>query len=1241
MRVVDKFTLLLVLPFLAAVLSGIAGIVGLQNAKARINTVYADRTVTSGLLAEMLDGVESVASAMREATGAHPDDNRPSLRADNAVRRMPGIWTSYLQTYLTSEEARLAERAGIEVKALLDGRQANEGVVPSAARREQLLASADRARILLLSLIELQSRVASEENEKAQQEYAWIVAIIAGSMIVCLITGVALSWLLFRAMRQERRSRRLIQGVIDEYPAIVFVKDLQGRLVLTNRAYDEFFRLPPGAAVGRTDFEIIPREAALRVREADSQVLASGQAMEVEEHVPGAEGSRVFMSTKFPLTDDAGKPYSLCGIAVDITRRHEAEQQASAALEQIRMLWERSPDCYLFVTEDGIVDANDAAVRLYGVGSKADLIGRRLSDPGLTPPIQPSGQSSAALGERLRDYLLGHFLEGTGAPLPADLPAQVVDDAVKVEWLHLRGGTMPFFAEQVVKPIRLQSRDGVLVIVRDVTKRKLAEDMLKESEAFNRLLFQGSRLAMAVYDPLQDRFIDCNDAAVRLHGLGARDELLEVGPLELSAEHQYEGVGSRVALARHVSSALADGADLFEWRNERPSGEIWDASVHLMSFNYRGRQLLQFAIEDITRRRRAEQRILFNRKVVETAGPVLWIDPQDRRIVYANPAALEHLGRKSEEVVGADILSLDPEFSPERMEPMLEILRGSNHPQMFESRHLRGDGSLRDVEIVATLAEDDERTLIVAWIRDITERKRAEAAQRESEMRLSLAIEGGDLGTWQYVVATDELTWSERTLEMFGVSAERQWTRRELFRRVHPDDREAGERALEASLRGEPYALDYRVIWDDGSVHSLSARGRTYYDEKGKPVHVSGTTQDVTGLVRVQEELMAAKFAADAASAAKSRFLANMSHEIRTPMNAILGMSHLALKGRADDVTREYLEKIHIAGQHLLGVINDILDISRIEAGKLTVERSRFRMKELLDNIANVVADKAIAKGLPISFDIAPDVPEDLVGDQLRLGQVLINYVDNAIKFTEQGSIRVAVETVERSKRGLVLRFCVQDTGIGLDAEQRRVIFEAFRQGDSSTTRRYGGTGLGLAISKSLAALMGGEVGVDSEPGQGSTFWFTARVSVDEGHTALPHPMQQAPVERSLHGVRVLLVEDNEFNQEVARAILGDAGLVVDVAGDGEQAVRLVEDRYYDIVLMDIQMPVMDGLTATREIRLFKPRERLPILAMTANVMQEERQGCLAAGMDDFIAKPIDPDELLAVLQRWIEPELR
>jgi PAS domain S-box-containing protein len=398
---------------------------------------------------------------------------------------------------------------------------------------------------------------------------------------------------------------------------------------------------------------------------------------------------------------------------------------------------------------------------------------------------------------------------------------------------------------------------------------------------------------------------------------------------------------------------------------------------------------------------------------------------------------------------------------------------------------------------------------------------------------------------------------------------------------------------------------------------------------------------DRTGeLERSEAQLRVARDVAEAASQAKADFLANMSHEIRTPMNAVIGMAHLALKNEMPAKLRDYLEKIQRSGQHLLGIINDILDFSKIEAGKLDIELTDFVLDDVLQNVVGLVGERAAAKGLNLVLDLAPDlVRTPLRGDPLRLGQVLINYANNAVKFTERGEIVLRAYKEADTGENLRVRFEVRDTGIGLTPEQQGRLFQSFQQADTSTTRKYGGTGLGLAICKKLATLMGGDVGVESLPGQGSVFWFTAALGKSNAVVATKPPTVAGPDLSGLAGARVLLVEDNDLNQQVATELLAEVGIVADVAENGEVAVRKVKDRPYDLVLMDIQMPVMDGLAATREIRRLPEFASLPIIAMTANAMAGDRENYLSAGMSDQVVKPIDPPAFYAALGRWVKPK--
>ncbi len=421
-------------------------------------------------------------------------------------------------------------------------------------------------------------------------------------------------------------------------------------------------------------------------------------------------------------------------------------------------------------------------------------------------------------------------------------------------------------------------------------------------------------------------------------------------------------------------------------------------------------------------------------------------------------------------------------------------------------------------------------------------------------------------------------------------------------------------------------------------IHDISERKRVEDELEQHRNHLEEL------VVARTAELADARDAAEAASRAKSVFLANMSHELRTPLNGIIGMTELARRRATDPVLIGQLDQSAKATRHLRAIINDILDISRIEADRLTLENYDFNLADAVDEAVFLHQPRAQAKGLGLSVDIAPTIPAFLCGDALRLKQTLINFIDNAIKFSEHGNIRIRVFPVAGEETGnvLLLRFEVSDQGIGLTPEQQARLFQPFTQADDSTTRRFGGTGLGLTIATRIARLMGGDTGVVSEHGQGSTFWFTARL----GKRSKPEQARQT--DQGDTGTndggftarhRILVAEDDAVSQEVIRMLLEDAGLAVDIANNGHEAVERARDGGYALILLDVQMPVMDGLEACRHLRKGQETRHLPILAMTANAFAEDRERCLAAGMNDHIAKPVDPEALIATLRPWLEKE--
>jgi two-component system sensor histidine kinase/response regulator len=799
------------------------------------------------------------------------------------------------------------------------------------------------------------------------------------------------------------------------------------------------------------------------------------------------------------------------------------------------------------------------------------------------------------------------------------------------------------------------------------------------------------------------------------------------------------------------------------------------------------------------RHRHAAQRIgaeqtAFLQSVLDAVPMPMFYKDAQARFLGINTAFRQAFGTDAGALLGQDDPALGP-MAPERAAQLqreqLALVQGSGTFQREEEFQFADGKPHPALYSARAIARPDGRaTGLVGVVVDMMDQNKTRDALQKASARLNVAQDAGGIGLFDLDLVTNEHYWSPQLERLWGLEGTTDRSYWNWNKRLVEEDQERTGKSFFGALN-DPAASthrdEFRILLPDGSVRVLQTHSRIERDATGRAIRMTGAQMDVTELVRARDE-------AGAASRAKSDFLANMSHEIRTPMNAIIGMSHLALRTELTPRQRDYIAKIQQSGQHLLGILNDILDFSKVEAGKLDVESTPFDLDGMMATVSGVVAEKANAKNLELVFDVAPDVPQQLIGDPLRLGQILINYVNNAVKFTEQGEVGIVVRVDSlHSAQGstgpqAVLRFEVRDTGIGLSEEQMGRLFRSFEQADTSTTRRYGGTGLGLAISKQLAVLMGGEVGVRSELGRGSVFWFTARLGLGErrapaalplvdlrgqralvvddnehaaavlgemlehmalkvttvhsgeqavaaareasdagqpfdfamldwrmpgmdglqtaaairalalarqpefmivtayGHEEIIQGAQQAGIQhlvlkpvsasvlldtmmrashgaampmaapapggarssaldalRSRRGARILLVEDNDLNQQVAGELLRDAGFAVDIADNGRIAVDMVQAQAgrrpaYDVVLMDMQMPVMDGVTATQLLREDPRHADMPILAMTANAMQADRDRCLAAGMQDFIAKPIEPDAMWLSLARWLQP---
>ena len=1027
----------------------------------------------------------------------------------------------------------------------------------------------------------------------------------------------------------EERFRIMADGC----PMPMWVTNDRNGIQFINRAFREFCG---------TVFEEVEGDKWQSLIHPDDAPEYIGESFRMQQnHTPFRAESRIrradgewrwLAAFGEPRFSPSGEFLGHVGLSVDITERKQAEQERQFQLSFIRAIYEGSLDGILVVSpSDVVLSHNKRFLDIWKIalpdipGSQHDNVVGSQDQPVLSAVLQ-----------RIKDpeSFLKRVQELYDDPDAKDFSEIELNDNRTLE----RYSTS------------LRSEGGQYLgrawFFRDITERKRVQEALTESEHRFRIMADSCPIGIWVTGTLgETRFINrtyrefCGITAEQVDGDEWKSRL-----------HKEDAPGFVAALESAVKDPKPFKA---EERSRRADGEWrWVESYAVPRFSPKG-EFLGFVgtSKDITDRKLAAQALESSeekfRQLAENIHEVFWVmSPEANKVLYISPA-YEQVWERTCASNYQNPMSWMEAIHPDDRERagLLAAKQMAGERITSEYRITTPGGEEKWIQARTYPVRDPAGKLIriVGIAEEITESKHTLQALQSSEERFRQLAENIREVFWMknagsdeflYVSPAYEQVWGRSCASIYQDPASR-------LEAIHPDDLEQCRLSFAKQMHGDNVESEYRIRTPDEQEKWIRDRAFPVRDKDGHIIRLVGIIEEITERKRYEKELIRAREGAEAANQTKSRFLANMSHEIRTPMNGVIGMNQLLLSTDLTPKQRRYVEVVQTSGRTLLALIDNILDLSKIEAGKVSLEKQVFNVREALADVLFLLQSRIATKGLQVFSHVSPEVPQLVKGDALRLRQILTNLTANAVKFTDHGEVTFSVQLMSESNGTVTLRFSVADTGVGIRSDQLKTLFLPFVQADTSTTRKYGGTGLGLTISKQLVEMMGGKIGVNSREGQGSTFWFTATFEAAPPGEQTSHEAREEIIDKSDektpagHGERILVAEDNRTNSYVVLAQLQKLGYKADAVMNGAKAVEAVERGGYDLVLMDCEMPVMDGYEATRQIRNLLQRD-IPVIALTADAMSSAKERCLNEGMNDYLTKPLELPRLAEVLAKWL-----